>query len=218
MTAVFIPTLNRAQKLPQVVRNLRASTIYAEVYFVLESTDKDSIDTCRLNGFKYILNEGKPCYADAINTAYSKTTEEYFFTGADDLNFHAGWLENALAKMNDTIKVVGTNDMGKIEIGEARDATHYLIARDYIEGQGGVVGESKTVLFPYTHNYTDKEFIETAKARKVYEYAPNSKVEHMHPVWGKGDWDPVYQRGRDTDPQDRELYLSRQHLWQKEYL
>src|SRR5688572_1162814 len=40
-------------------------------------------------------------YARKINAGIAATTEPYIFTGASDLVFHAGWIEAALAKVDE---------------------------------------------------------------------------------------------------------------------
>lgn len=215
--AIFIPSFGRPNELSRVIDNLYENTPFESfnAYFILESHDTASIEAAKHLRAKVIINEGKPCYADAINTAYHKTLEPYFFTGADDLGFQQGWLETALACMNETIKVVGTNDLGQIPIGVARNSTHYLVARDYIKKQSGVIDQPDTVLYFYSHNYTDTEFTQTAVSRGVYVYCPESRIEHFHPVWNKGVWDETYKKGQQTSAQDERLFKERRHLWTK---
>lgn len=216
--AVFIPTYGRPHELSRVVDNLYENTNpnLFDVYFIVEKEDQASIDAIKPLRAKLIINEGQPCYADAINTAYHKTREPYFFTGADDLGFYPEWLELALSKMDDTIAVVGTNDLGTIPIGDQRDATHYLIDREYIKKQSGVIDMKDTVLNPiFKHNWTDKEFIETAKMRGVYVYCPESIAEHAHWAWGKARMDDTYRKGLQSNEEDKRIYESRKHLWQQ---
>jgi len=213
---IFIPTFGRPHELSRVVDNLYENTPpdLFELYFIVENGDQATIDAIKPLRAKLIVNEGKPCYADAINTAYHKTREPYFFTGADDLGFYVNWLEEALSHMSDKIKVVGTNDLGQIPIGEQRNSTHYLVARDYIKKYSGVIDMKDTVLYPYVHNYTDVELTETAMSRGVYNYCPESKVEHNHFAWGKAQVDETYKRGLRSEGQDRNTFMQRRHLWQ----
>lgn len=213
--AVFIPTFGRPHELSRVVDNLYENTTsdLFDLYFIVEKGDQATIDAIKPLRAKMIINEGQPCYADAINTAYHKTREPYFFTGADDLGFYPEWLEQALSKMDDNIAVVGTNDLGGIPIGEQRDSTHYLVKREYIKKQSGVVDMKDTVLYPYKHNWTDKEFIETARLRNAYVYCPDSKTEHNHWAWGKAQMDATYKRGNESSAEDERTFKNRQHLW-----
>lgn len=215
--AVLIPTLGRHQNMWRVIANLQENTDPSlfTPYFIVENTDTNSINTANDLGVLAIINEGEPCYADCINTAYRKTNEPFLFLGADDLGFQRGWAENALSHMKPGVGVCGTNDLGGIEIGHGRDATHFLVSRHYIQTLSGRVDMPDVVLYPYSHNYCDKEFVETARSRHAYVYCPKAIVEHIHPAWGKGKWDQTYDKGQKTDWQDREIYRSRQHLWSR---
>lgn len=215
--AVLIPTFGRPHALHRVIDNLFENTPEDAftAYFILEPNDYESQQVAQRLRARVIFNEELPSYSGAINTAYRKTLEPYFFTGADDLGFHAGWLDYAMTCMQKGFQVVGTNDMGGIPIGKERDSTHYLVDRDYIKKKSGVIDMKNTVLYPfYNHNWTDKEFIETAQKRGVYAYAPESKTEHLHPAWGKGQMDATYKKGQMTSDKDREIFLGRRHLWQ----
>lgn len=215
LLAIFIPTLNRSDKLQRVVDNIRQHTpVDHEIYFIVEGHDTASAEKAIELGAKVIVNKREKSYAGAINTAYEETSEDFFFTGADDLDFHINWFEMAVSHMSDKIGVVGTNDLGLVPIGPERDSTHYLIARKYIQEHSGVIDIPNQVLYPYEHNYTDKEFVETAKKRGMFVYVPVSVVEHYHPVWNKAQWDEVYQKGRDSSERDRATYQKRQSLWQ----
>lgn len=215
--AIFVPTMGRPGVLGTVIENINVNTALPHsIYFIIESHDSATREACERLGANYIVNEKEPCYAGAINTAFLRTEEPYFFTGADDLNFMPRWLEEAMYQMNPPahpIHVVGTNDMGSIPIGPERDSTHYLVRRKYIDRYGGVYKNPGMVLYPYKHNYTDKEFIETAKSWGFYAYAPESRVEHMHWAWGKASMDDTYRRGLATNEEDKQLYMSRRHLW-----
>lgn len=215
-TAIFIPTFKRPAKLAGVIKDIITNTDEPiKVYFIVEKEDQGSIDELKRLNATCVLNRYEPCYAGAINTAYEVTDEPIFFTGADDLNFHKGWLSNALSHLNEAVKVVGTNDMGAVPIGPQRDATHYLVDREYIRNQSGRVDCPDMVLYPYKHNYTDKEFVETAQVRGVYAYCPESLVEHMHWAWQKAKMDETYLKGFESNSIDQQTFNQRRHLWQR---
>ncbi len=147
-----------------------------------------------------IVNTGPQTYAGAINAAYHATDEPYFFCGADDLRFYPGWLTHALAAMTDGI--------------EGAIAPHFLVRRRYIARYSGVGDQPDTVLSAYDHNYTDTEFVGTARARRMYRYCPEAIVEHLHPLWGKAQDDPIYEKGRRRYEEDGQRYIRRRPLWE----
>ncbi len=193
--AIFIPTYKRAHKLIKVYENAKnSSPQVTNVYFIIEKDDKESIDVIKKNQLPYFINERSRNYAGAINTAYLKTKEKYFFCGADDLDFKPGWLEICLKKMIDPIKVVGTNDLHhhrfkrKHEIG----ATHYLVLSEN-----------------YFHNYTDCEFIETARLRGLFAPCLEAIVAHLHFSLHLSPKDETYAKQDDTIRGDKILFLER---------
>lgn len=214
--AIFIPTFNRPVNIKRVVDNIHVNTtgVY-RIYFIVEKSDQPTIDAINVTGEKIIFNEGRGTYASCINIAHKQTDEMFFFCGADDLNFHPRWLEEALSRMTQGIEVVGTNDLYNPDVLKGTHATHYLVRRTYIKKYSGVIDEPNTVLYDYDHNYTDTEFIETAKARGCFMSCPASIVEHLHWAWGKAQMDETYQKGNRNAQQDKRVYEERKHLWQE---
>lgn len=175
--------------------------------------DKDSIKVLKTNKLLYFINQRSGNYAGAINTAYFKTKEKYFFCGADDLDFRPGWLEKCLEKMVDPIKVVGTNDLHNRDVLHARHATHYLVSREYIKKHSGVF-DKKNLVLPenYSHNWTDREFIEVAKLRKVFAPCMEAVVEHLHWAWRLSTKDETYKKQDGSFKSDAKLYQKRRSL------
>lgn len=172
----------------------------------------------------WCTNTRKACYAGALNSGYWSVDVEpdvsgfsYVFAAADDLHFSDGWDEPALATFvaQPQIRVVGTNDLHNPYVLAGEHATAYLIDRRYIDLRGGVVDEPAGIVHceKYNHNYADTEFIETAKVRGVFAPCLESVVEHLHPVWGCGDWDEGYRRSQQGMARDGEMFAHRQHLW-----
>src|SRR5690606_14218191 len=127
----------------------------------------------------------------------------------DDLHFHPGWDTAALAHMDGWIKVVGTNDLLNPYVRDGLHATHYLIARDYLDNIGGCVDEGPGSFLHegYDHQYTDTEFIGTAKARARFRPCLESVVEHLHAYSGKGEApDATTEKASARVVQDSDLY------------
>jgi hypothetical protein len=199
----------------EVAENALQSSPDVIVYFVVEPDDTGTMEMIGTNPFRnvnFIYNERSRNYAGAINTGVQRTTEPLVFAGADDLNFHAGWLEVAEAKMVDPIKVVGTNDLGNPYVLAGDHATHYLVARDY--ATNGVVDQPGLMLYEgYDHNWTDTEFVETARHRGVFAPCLESVVEHRHWAWGKASMDETYNKGCRNERVDQMHFLERRALW-----
>lgn len=162
----------------------------------------------------YFLGDRYRSYSEAINIGWRRTSEPYLFLGADDLVFHDGWLDEALKLMTGDIRVVGTNDLHNPYVRKGLHATHYLIDRRYIEQVGGVIDQGPgTILYPYRHQYTDSEFIETAISRGVFASARYSRVEHQHPDFGNRKPDEIDRRTRAHWVEDYRTFMDRRPLW-----
>jgi hypothetical protein len=49
--------------------------------------------------------------------------------------------------------------------------------------------------------------------RNAWKHAPKCIIEHLHPAWGKANYDSIYQFGNSNWAHDEALYLSRLKLY-----
>lgn len=197
-----------------VLNSIRFHTPDAGVYFIHDHDDFPEIKAIEEAG---VLKQALVCsgnYAEKINWAAENTDEHFIFTGADDLQFHHGWYEEALSCMADeNIMVVGTNDLCNPAVIAGMHATHFLVRREYL-AEGTIDEPYKLLHEGYQHEWVDNEFIETAKARGVYAQANESIVEHLHPMVGKAPMDELYANIPERMEQGGRLFLQRRRLWQ----
>lgn len=206
-----------------LAENIRdATTAAVTTLFVVEEDDAASrAEAASLTGWAmWCANARKRNWAGALNHGYQAMAAADFthiFTAADDLRFSDGWDKPALQMLETYphLRVAGTNDLHNPYVLDREHATAYLIDRRYIDQVGGVAGQPPEIVQceEYEHNWTDTEFIETAKARGVFMSCLESVVEHMHPSWGRGEWDEGYRRSDRGMDADGFLYRSRKHLW-----
>jgi glycosyltransferase involved in cell wall biosynthesis len=213
--SIVIPTLGRAHVLAERVENISTATAHPhEIVFVVEPEDLDSIAAADAAGARVVVNERTASYSGAMNTAYAHGLAELVFAGADDLDFHPGWDQTALAHLDDQVMVVGTNDLINPYVAKGWHATHYLIDRRYLDHEGGTVdgGPGSWYHEGYDHNYTDTEFIGTAKARARFRPCLESVVRHVHaPSLGRPD--ATSERTLRAYAADSALYDTRRELW-----
>lgn len=215
---VIVPTHGRASRLSLVADNIHTATeVEHEIVFAVEADDLDSIEAATEVGATVVVNGRSRNYAGAANSAYQQVGPafDYLFAGSDDLRFRLGWDEQALRKMACHVQVVGTNDLLNPYVAKGWHATHYLIDRRYLDDEGGVVDEGPgSFLFEgYDHQFTDTEFIGTAKARAAFQPCLDSVVEHMHFLAGKNPRDDGYEAAYANEEADGVIYDSRKHLW-----
>ena len=213
---VVVPVLGRPQNAEPVARSLGDAH---RLVFVCSPEDGEQIAACEATWADVIVapfEAGHGDFARKVNLAYRMTDEPWIFQAADDVTFHAGWSQAALACAEATgALVVGTQDGGNPEVKRGRHSTHTLIARSYVDdpgaswdGPGSVFSEA------YGHQFCDTELVALAKQRGVWAFADGARVTHEHPFWvGRGLMDATYEKGLATSREDARLYRTRERLW-----
>lgn len=149
-------------------------------------------------------------YARKMNLGYRATTEPLLFLGADDVRYHDGWYDRAIARLGPGVGVVGTNDLGNPRVLAGRHSTHSLVVRSYVEEHGTIDEPGLMLHEGYVHEYVDDELVHTAKFRSAYAHAGDAIVEHLHPHWGKAETDASY------DEQSRRMAASIGHYRERQ--
>lgn len=212
--AVLVPLLARPHRVAPVVESAAEATPGARILLLCSPGDVDVIREAELLAETVVVPwlAGPGDYARKINYGARYTSEPWIFTGADDLSFYPGWLDNALEKSGPGIGVIGTNDLGSSRVMAGEHATHSLVARWYFEW--GTIDEPFAIYHEgYPHEYVDDELVATAKRREAWAFAPGSIVEHLHPNWQKAPMDDLYAQQRSRMREGRKVYRRRQHLW-----
>lgn len=213
MIDVLVPILKRSPL--AMLRSLEyATSTDFSVFFICSPDDDDMYQTCLRTGHPTWMvdwDPGRADFAKKINWAFERTDSEWVFQGADDIRFSPGWDTEALAVAEETpALVVGTNDLHNPSVKAKIHATHILFARSYIDTYGGTFDGTGAVFSEtYDHQFVDNEFIALAQARKQWAFAEKSVVEHLHPVWGLAEWDPVYEKAFRETTQDQRLHARR---------
>lgn len=151
-------------------------------------------------------------YAKKVNLGYRETEEELLLTGADDLRFHANWLDHVTAQLvsRPRVGVVGTNDLGSKRVMSGQHSTHSVVTRRYADVWGTADAPGQVLAEVYRHNFVDDELVQTARMRGAFRIARQAFVEHLHPHWGKGKLDATYKLGLADFDRDRKIYRERQ--------
>jgi hypothetical protein len=208
---VIVPVLHRPQNVAPFMTSLRASNGLSTAWFVCEVDDIEQQAAVTAAGGKVLKHNGT--FAEKVNYALTRPALKapWVFLTGDDVMFHPGWLDHAqhVAKAYQGL-VVGTNDLGNPRVMNGDHATHLLIRRKYIDEIGASWdGPGVCCHEGYRHWYVDDEIVAAAKQRGVFQMALGSYVEHMHPYWGKGEPDDVYELGQSQAEQDRATFTER---------
>lgn len=213
--AIVVPMLGRPHRVGPLLASIEQTAPGAHVLFCLTPEDSRVIAAVKRAGRPWITVERQPVgdYARKINAGYRRTSQPLIMTGADDLLFHPGWWQAAVAELGPGIGVVGTNDLGNPRVTRGDHATHFLVTRDYID-RYGLIDQPGAVFYEgYPHEWVDDELVATAKHRGVWAFAADSHVEHLHPNWGKGSIDQSYRAQPARIRQGRPLFERRSRLW-----
>lgn len=208
---ILLPVLGRPHRVKPVTESIRKATPDARIFFICSPGDDAMIEQVLKDpDLDYVCFEAG--YAGKINTAVDLTAEPLIFLAADDLDFREGWFEAAKEKLEDGIGVVGTNDLCNASVMAGEFSTHSLVTREYTK-LGTIDDPTRLLHEGYPHEYVDREFCETAKARRAYAHAHDAIVEHLHPQIGKAPWDEIYSQQRSRMRVGRRIYSRRMHLW-----
>lgn len=214
-TLIVVPVLNRPHRIRPVLESIQANTPEPhQVRFIGTAGVTEWPSDFGNAIYDLIPLNSRGDYAKKINLALHTSDEPYIFTGADDLEFHPGWLSAALAKMTPGIGVVGTNDLGHPKVLKGLHSTHSLVSREYAMEYGTIDAKGKIYHEGYWHEFVDNELIATAVKRKAYAHAHDSVVEHLHPFFGKAPQDATYRQFSTRMVQGRALFQERRKLWE----
>jgi hypothetical protein len=208
-TAVIVPTINRPSAALPFMQSLKETTGAATAYAVIKEGDSSG-EAWGAAGAT-VLRCQKEGFAVKANYGYAQTTEPWLFFVGDDVRFWPGWLEQAqdVARAHNA-HVIGTNDLGNPRVMSGEHATHWLASRNYItkygaswDGPGIVCHEG------YEHWCCDDEVVAAARQRGTYAHALGSRVEHLHPFWGKGDETSNRPPSEEAVKRDQKLFQRR---------
>ena len=219
---VIVPVLGRAEKLASIAEDLRVASPECRLVFVC-SFDRDmDIASADDTGADVLIADWTPGPADFANKmllGYQRTTEEWIFQGATDVEFQPSWAKAALRRAEETdAKVIGTNDMANPMVTrKGRHSTHTLIARDYIDDPGATFDGPGTIFATaYDHQSVDVELIWLAQQRRVWAFARDAIVRHRHPFFDRSvPMDDTYRKGLEHGRADAELFARRKRTWER---
>lgn len=214
---IVVPVLNRPHQVERMMVDVDAATPSPyRLLFVADQADGYELRALRhLDADHLVVAKERRSYACKVNDGIRASVERLIFMAADDVHFHAGWLDTAweLIRTRPDVEVVGTNDGGinpRVATGET--SVHTLLTREY--AQRGSIDDPAVVLHEgYPHEYVDDEFIGTAQHRGAYAHAHDSIVEHLHPYTKKVPVDNTYRRGWAGRGRGKRLIDARRHLW-----
>lgn len=212
---ILVPVLGRPQNVKPTLRTIKQATTfpYRVIFIATEGDEREiaALEKAKAEFFVHPEPAGRANFAKKINWVYPQTEAPWLFQAADDLKFHPNWDVYAMrCAERSNVGVIGTNDLGNALVMRGGHSTHTFFSREYISTYGGTYDDTGTVFCElYDHQYTDNEFVQTAIRRGQWAFSKRSIVEHMHPVWKKGEFDDTYTKAFRETLQDNRLYMKR---------
>ncbi len=203
--SIITPSTRRPEQLRACIERLIETTQEHDVEIICVIDDcPDSLKA--LEGLPIIvISNPKHQGAGACwNQGSRIATGGAFVLGADDVIYHDGWLDAALAALDKLggSGMVGLNDL---HVPEHAFATHHLMTRDFvIKYMGGCF-----VIPVYGHQFIDLEATARARRASKYIWARDAIVEHRHPAHKMAPNDFVYRLGGSHFARDRKTYQAR---------
>lgn len=209
LVAVLVPVMRRPRAAGPFMASLRASeSPSAAVYAITDPEDYETRQAWRNAGATVLIGDRGCTFAQKVNYGYEATSEPWLLLVGDDVRFHPGWLDAAIQAAGERFNVVATNDMARDDLDKL--ATHPLIRRSYVKDQGASFdGPGMVAHEGYRHWYVDREWSFLAHERNTYTFAPDAMIEHLHPIFGKGESDDVYVLGQAAAQSDARVHRAR---------
>jgi hypothetical protein len=208
MISLITPTRFRIPQLLRYLKSFEETTRgFATESIIIADGDFETIDTAKATGstilYRPIRQGAINCWNDGLRIAQG----DVLIFGANDLIFHAGWLEealNVLSTLTNKSGMVGFNDLS--DWGKKNKlATHFLITRQcIIDVMGGCLA-----IPAYEHYFTDPEMNLRAQRAGCWAMADKAIVEHLSHYNGKAPDDECYAAARDSFARDQALYNKR---------
>jgi len=206
IVTILVPSLARPHQLDRVLANIDSVTRDHRILAAV--SDESSAKVCSDNGVEYLFDcvcgytdcDCDVRYVTRMNKLFRLVVTPYVFFGQDDVTFHDGWLDAALAQgCPVTIVNDGVNPVG----------TAALVATDFIIEHGTRFDGVRGVPFfeGYHHNFADTEMFTVTD--DVIGRAHRSLVTHDQ---GR-PMDATYALQADHYMEDQLLFNTRREQW-----
>lgn len=211
LISLLVPSRGRPKGFAQMIESARATATYPEHMEIVCYLDID--DPGRFsypnphgrnqNGLRYLYGE-RIVLSAMWNACYDTAKGEILMHCGDDIRFLTdGWdvlVRDTFAAVGDKILFVYGDDLGP---NGQIFGTHGFLHRRWVE----TVGYFVPPLF--SSDWNDVWLNEVAQAIDRHQFLP-MQMEHLHPYFGKGEYDLTHQEREARGTRDRvvELYES----------
>jgi hypothetical protein len=191
-TAIIVPSRHRPHNIKELQQSLIDTHTMSRLFVVVDEDDETLDQYLSLeNNFTEVLTfeRGRKGMADPLNNAARQliTDErwEYFiFVGDDHRPRTLQWDKVWRTNLDDLVTgLVYGDDLVQRE----QRPTAIGMTRSIVEELNGMIPEG------FAHLYLDNFWLRLGQDLNAIRYLPETVIEHLHPIAGKGDWDAGYQ-------------------------
>lgn len=216
MIDIIVPVWQRPQAAAPFMAWLRSTEGEYNVWPVVSPRDVKTAQAWLVQGVDPLVSKRGDRFAQKAQYAYEHTTAPWMLLVGDDVKFHQRWWWAFLDAINGTVAMIAPNDMHNPYVMNGTHANHPFILRQWVDECGASWdGPGHIAHAGYHHAYVDAEWSARAIEDDVFVYAPECRIEHMHPTWGLADRDDTYRKGMRHYDRDRRLFEHRQMLHQE---
>jgi hypothetical protein len=188
----------------------------SRLFVVVDEDDENIRDYYDLeNNFTEVLTfeRGRKGMADPLNNAARQlvTDErwEYFiFVGDDHRPRTLQWDKVWRINLDDLVTglVYGDDLFQREQLPTAIGMT-----RSIVEELNGMIPEG------FAHLYLDNFWLRLGQDLNAIRYLPETVIEHLHPVTGKGDWDAGYQEVNSAEINNADSQMFHTYIQSDDY-
>lgn len=194
---VIVPTRGRPHNAARVIDAWTATGAFerADLKFAIDADDPEREKYWNLGGDGGLTVHQSPKWQPMVHKLnlvanfstgpYGASYRYLAFMGDDHVPRSDGWVDrycDELAEMGTGI--VFGNDL----VQGHKLCTQWAMTADIVRALGRMVPA------PVEHMYCDNSIMELGLKLEIIRYLPDVRIEHAHPVAGRGAWDAGYER------------------------
>jgi len=191
-TAIIVPSRNRPHNIIELQKSLVETGTSSNLFVVVDDDDETIEDYYELeNNFTNVLafERGRKGMADPLNNGarflLKMNRYDYFIFVGDDHRPRTEYWDQIWRTNLDELGiglVYGDDLLQRQNLPTAVGMTASIVKE-----LGGMIPDG------FAHLYLDNFWLRLGQDLNAIRYLPETVIEHLHPIAGKGEWDAGYQ-------------------------
>jgi hypothetical protein len=215
-TAIIVPSRHRPHNIKELQQSLIDTETMSRLFVVVDEDDETLEQYLWLeNNFTEVLTfeRGRKGMADPLNNAARQlVTDErwqyFIFVGDDHRPRTFQWDKVWRTNLDDLgTGLVYGDDLFQRE----RLPTAVGMTRSIVEELNGMIPEG------FAHLYLDNFWLRLGQDLNAIRYLPETVIEHLHPIAGKGDWDAGYHEVNSAEINNADSQMFHTYIQSEDY-